>query len=281
LRARQAKRSRGWLAPADAWEGTFERSGDASELRRLSDAVDAAIGTQPIDVNVVTGDPRARRKRLMTADMESTIIAQEMLDEMADLVGCRAEIEAVTAAAMRGELNFEASLEKRVSLFKGLDVARLDGLRERITLMPGAATLIRTLKTHGTKTALVTGGFTIFAAPVADQLGFDSVIANVLEVDNGKLTGRVVPPIVGPQGKADALARLSRELGLDAAETLAVGDGANDCAMLAAAGLGVAFRAKPKLADQARAASNGAVIRHGELTALLYLQGYAFEELVT
>lgn len=263
-----------WLAPGEAWEATFDLHDAADARLGLLAAAEAATGALPIDVNLVPGEAGARKKRLLTADMESTIIAQEMLDEMADLVGCRADIEAITAAAMRGELDFEASLRKRVSLFEGLDAARLDALRARITLMPGAATLIRTLKAHGATTALVTGGFTIFAAPVAADLGFDAVTANVLDVANGRLTGRVVPPVIDPKGKADTLSRLSRDLGLDSSDTLAVGDGANDAAMLAAAGLGVAFRAKPILAKQARAARNGAVITHGDLTALLYLQGY-------
>lgn len=263
-----------WLAPGDAWEAAFTLHGDADARLALLAAAESARGALPIDVNLVPGDAGARKKRLLTADMESTIIAQEMLDEMADLVGCRADIEAITAAAMRGELDFEASLRKRVSLFQGLEASRLDALRARITPMPGAATLIRTLKAHGATTALVTGGFTIFAAPVAADLGFDSVTANVLDVANGRLTGHVVPPVIDPQGKADTLSRLARGLGLDASDTLAVGDGANDAAMLAAAGLGVAFRAKPILARQARVARNGAVVTHGDLTALLYLQGY-------
>lgn len=266
-----------WLARGDAWEAAFMLSAAADARLALLAAAEAACGSLPIDVNLVPGEAGARKKRLLTADMESTIIAQEMLDEMADLVGCRADIEAITAAAMRGELDFEASLRRRVSLFQELEASRLDALRARITPMPGAATLIRTLKAHGVTTALVTGGFTIFAAPVAADLGFDTVTANVLDVANGRLTGHVVPPVIDPKGKEDALSRLSRDLGLDASDTLAVGDGANDAAMLAAAGLGVAFRAKPILAHQARASRNGAVITHGDLTALLYLQGYSRE----
>ena len=262
-----------WLAPSEAWEARIQTSASVSELR---DAVERAIAPHPIDVSVLTNDGE-RRKALLCADMESTMIEQEMLDEMADLVGCRAEIEAITKAAMRGEVDFEGSLVRRVALCAGLDTAKLDPLLERITSMPGAETLIATLRANGCATALVTGGFTIFAGPVAKRLAFDSVIANVLEVENGHLTGRVVPPIVGPETKAETLQRLAEASGVSLDQTLAVGDGANDAAMLAAAGLGVAFRAKPMLAAQQRALDSGAIIRHGDLTALLYLQGYTRE----
>ncbi|WP_439542837.1 phosphoserine phosphatase SerB [Hyphomicrobium sp.] len=262
-----------WLSPGEAWEARIVTTASASQLR---DAVERAISPQPVDVAVLQSDA-ARRKTLLCADMESTIIEQEMLDEMADLLGCRAEIEAITKAAMRGEVDFEGSLTRRVALFAGLEIAKLHPLLERITSMPGAETLIATLRANGCKTALVTGGFTIFAEPVAQRLGFDTVIANVLEIENGRLTGRVVPPIVGPEAKAQTLRSLANTHGIEQIQTLAVGDGANDAAMLAAAGLGVAFRAKPMLAAQARASDNGAVIRHGDLTALLYLQGYTRE----
>lgn len=271
---------RRWLSPdGDAWEASVlaDAAVEAEALRAVAEEVVEGL---PVDVNLVADAPggAGRKKQLLCADMESTIIAQEMLDEMADLVGCRAEIASITEAAMRGDLDFEAALRHRVALFAGVDAARLEPLHPRITPMPGAETLVRTLRTSGCVTALVTGGFTFFAEPVADRLGFDIVVANVLEVADGRLTGRVVPPVIGPDGKAATLERLRRERGLAAADTLAVGDGANDALMLAAAGLGVAFRAKPKLAEQARARPNGAVVRHGDLTALLYLQGYAREE---
>lgn len=266
-----------WLSPGEAWEARIATTASVAELR---DAVERAISPQPIDVAVLPSDA-GRRKALLCADMESTIIVQEMLDEMADLVGCRAEIEAITKAAMRGEVDFEGSLIRRVALFAGLEIAKLHPLQERITLMPGAETLIATLRANGCKTVLVTGGFTIFAEPVAQRLGFDSVIANVLEIENGRLTGRVMPPIVGPETKAQTLRSLANTHGIEQIQTLAVGDGANDAAMLAAAGLGVAFRAKPMLAAQARDSVNGAVVRHGDLTALLYLQGYTRENFAT
>jgi phosphoserine phosphatase len=241
--------------------------------------VAAAIGDPPVDINVVAGVGPARRKRLLCADMESTIIEQELIDEIACLVGCHAEISAITAAAMRGELDFEGSLVRRVALFAGLEVQRLGPILDRVTLMPGAEALIRTMRADGATTALITGGFTLFAERIAERLGFDVLVGNVLDIEDGRLTGRVRDPIVGPQGKADALRRLATEGGITLADTLAVGDGANDVGMLAAAGLGVAFRAKPILADRALASEQGAVVVHGDLTALLYLQGYGQAEI--
>lgn len=266
-----------WLSPSEAWDARIETAASVSDVRA---AVERAVSSYPVDFAVLRSDA-GPRKALLCADMESTIIEQEMLDEMADLVGCRSEIEAITKAAMRGEIDFEGSLARRIALFAGLDVHALDPLMERITLMPGAEALIKTLSANGCHTALVTGGFTIFAEPVAKRLGFDTVVANVLEVDNGRLTGRVVPPVVGPATKAETLARLAETHAITSTQTLAAGDGANDAAMLAAAGLGVAFRAKPNLAAQAGAAENGAVVRHGDLTALLYLQGYTRENFVS
>lgn len=263
-----------WLAPGgDAWELTFmaECEMDAAAIKAIAEDVVEGL---PIDVNVVA--EADRRKRLLAADMESTIIAQELIDEMAALIGCHAEISAITAAAMRGEIDFEASLRRRVALFEGLEVSRLDALRARVTAMPGAATLVSTMRGHGAACVLISGGFTLFAEEIAARFGFDAVVANVLEIDGGgRLTGRVRDPIVGPQGKADALARLAAARGTPLAETVSVGDGANDVAMLAAAGLGVAFRAKPLLVAHAQGLAGGAVVTHGDLTALLYLQGYA------
>jgi phosphoserine phosphatase len=264
-----------WLAPGEAWELAFTAA-DGTERARLLEEAAAAVAGAPIDVNVVAA--AGRRKRLLAADMESTIIEQELIDEIASLVGCHDEISAITAAAMRGEIDFAASLERRVALFKGLDAGRLEPLLRRVTLMPGAETLFATMRANGAATALISGGFTVFAEQVGVRLGFDAVVANVLEIEDGMLAGRVRMPILGPQGKADALARLAASHNVAAAETIAVGDGANDVALLAAAGLGVAFRAKPVLAAHARSLAAGAVITHGDLTALLYLQGYAQTE---
>ena len=261
-----------WLAPGAAWEidVNLDRS-EATDAQRLAET---AAGTAAVDVNIVSAPKTSRRKRLLCADMESTIIREELIDEMAEMVGCRAEIAAITEAAMRGEIDFEGALVQRVALFKGFAANKLDDILSRATLMAGAATLLRTMRASGAKCALVSGGFTHFAEPIARRLGFDTVVANELVIENGKLTGDVRQPIVGPQGKADALAHLAAEHGLDLSETLAVGDGANDLVMLRTAGLGVAFRAKPILAAAARSSPSGAVIAHADLTALLYLQGF-------
>ncbi len=267
------------LAPGTAWDVPLAVA-DGAGARSAREAVAGALGDLPIDVNVVLGGPESRRKRLLCADMESTIIEQELIDEMAGLVGCQAEIAAITAAAMRGELDFEGSVVQRVALFAGLEAHRLEAILSRATPMPGAARLVATMRANGARTALVSGGFTIFAERIGAALGFDAVVANALEIENGRLTGRVREPILGPQGKAEALKRLAAEGGIALPETLAVGDGANDVGMLAAAGLGVAFRAKPILADRARALETGAVITHGDLTALLHLQGYAQTDFV-
>ncbi|MCC7252463.1 phosphoserine phosphatase SerB [Hyphomicrobium sp.] len=268
-----------WLSPGDAWEARFDLAG-ASSLAAQCDAVAQAIGPTPVDVNIVAGEPDARRKRLLVADMESTIIQQELIDEIAEIVGCRAEIAAITESAMRGEIDFETSLAQRVALLAGIEAHRLEAILAGVTLMPGAESLVATMRANGGWTALVSGGFTIFAERIAARLGFDAVVANVLEIEGGQLTGRVREPIVGPQSKANTLKRLAAEGGLPLSETLAVGDGANDVAMLAAAGLGVAFRAKPILAEQARALDTGAVVTHGDLTALLHLQGYGRNDIV-
>lgn len=260
-----------WLAAGQAWEMRLDPCERAIEDVRSS--IEEAVGFAPIDVNAVSARTASRRKRLLCADMESTIIREELIDEMAEAVGCRTEIAAITDAAMRGEIDFEGALVKRVALFKGFAAERLGTILRRATFMPGAATLIRTMAAHGAKCALVSGGFTCFADPIARRLGFDTVVANELVIEGGKLTGEIRQPIVGADGKAQALARLAAENGLDLAETLAVGDGANDLVMVRAAGLGVAFRAKPILAAAARLSPSGAVVTHGDLTALLSLLG--------
>ena len=237
---------------------------DPTEARiMLSDVLGGAR------VDIVVQPAASRRKRLLIADMDSTIIEQECIDELAEFVGRRAEIAAITERAMRGDLDFEAALLERLEMLKGLPVTALgDVFEKRITLTPGARTLVRTMRKRGATTALVSGGFTYFTSRVAAAAGFDVNEANELLAAEGRLAGDVARPIRGRKAKEEALVRLSIERGIPLAETLAVGDGANDLGMLGRAGLGVAFRAKPAVA-----AAAGARIDHGDLTALLYLQG--------
>jgi len=218
-----------------------------------------------------------RRKRLLIADMDSTIIEQECIDELAEVAGVGDRIKAITERAMRGELEFVPALKERVRLLQGLagsDVQRV--LRERITLRPGGRTLVATMRAQGASTALVSGGFSIFTNHVASAVGFEHQRANELLFSDGKLTGEVAEPILGKDAKVEALEQLCSDRGLAPRDALAVGDGANDIPMLERSGLGVAFHAKPAVREAAKA-----VIDHGDLTALLYLQGYRREEFVT
>lgn len=250
------------LAPGVAYEITIEGA-DESVLLAARHAVEDA----PIDVNIVRAE--GRRKKLFIADMDSTIIGQECIDELADKVGRRAEISAVTQRAMRGELDFESALKERVAMLKGLPVSALEEVyNERIRLNPGARLLVQTMNRMGAVTALVSGGFTFFTERVAKAAGFRESQANELIIEDGVLTGEVREPILGRAAKQNALLRLAGEHALTLEEALAAGDGANDLSMLERAGLGVAFRAKLAVAETARAR-----IDHGDLTALLYLQG--------
>lgn len=261
------------LADGNAWRMLFA-AGEDIALGALRTDVMQALEGQPLDINVIADDLAFTRKRLLVADMESTIIAQEMLDELGDLIGKRQLIEDITARAMRGELDFEAALKARLAMLAGLDASVLDEVAQRITIMPGARELVATMKANGAWCALVSGGFTFFTARIARELGFDEHQANTLEIIDGKITGRALEPILGRQAKLAALRRIAAARGIDATHTLAVGDGANDLAMLGEASLGVAFRAKPKVREAALANPGGAVITHGDLSALLYLQGY-------
>ena len=224
-------------------------------------------------VDAVVVPTEGRRKKLLVADMESTMIRNEMLDELADFLGLKDRISAITARAMNGEIGFEDALRERVGLLKGLPVGKLDEAAKHIRYMPGGATLVATMKQHGATCALVSGGFTYFTAMVRERLGFDFDSANVLAHDGKVLSGTVTPPILGKEAKLANLQRLATERGLSAADALTVGDGANDLPMLQAAGLGVAFHAKPAVAAAARVRIN-----HGDLTALLYLQGHRKSE---
>ncbi|MFZ0097716.1 MAG: phosphoserine phosphatase SerB [Gemmobacter sp.] len=231
---------------------------------------------QSLKLDLVVQPTEGRRKRLLLADMDSTMIRQECIDELADEAGVGAYVAGITARAMNGELDFEAALKERVGLLKGLPEAVIERVyRDRITFMPGGRELIATMKANGGHAALVSGGFTAFTARVAKALGFDENRANTLHAEDGMLTGTVAEPILGKQAKLDALEQISARLGLDMGETMAVGDGANDLAMLNRAGAGVALHAKPSVAAQCDIRVN-----HGDLTALLFIQGYAREDFV-
>lgn len=260
-----------WLAPGEACEIGFDVA-DAASAKALRGQIAILAANSPIDVCVV---PAAhRRKKLLVADMDSTIIEQECIDEMADTLGLKPQIAAITERAMRGELKFEDALRARLGLLAGITETQLSEVYEkRLTLMPGGKVLVATMRANGAHTALVSGGFTFFTSRIAARVGFQDNQANTLEVVDGRLTGHVVGPILGKEAKLAALQAYARQNGIDIAETLAVGDGANDLEMIRAAGLGVAYRAKPIVAAEADAG-----ITHGDLTALLYLQGYRREE---
>lgn len=250
--------------------------GRACDLLLGDEAGDARAVLEGLlpDIDVIVQPQAGRRKRLLIADMDSTMIGQECIDELADYIGRKAEVAAVTEAAMRGELDFAEALDARVALLAGLDDAAIDRCRtERVRPTPGARTLVRTMAAHGSHTLLVSGGFTRFAGPVAAEIGFAEVRANVLGIAGEKLDGTVAKPIVDAESKKRALLDSAAEHGIALAETLAVGDGANDIPMVQAAGLGIAYHAKPALAAVA-----GARIEANDLTALLYAQGYARRE---
>ncbi|WP_299193547.1 phosphoserine phosphatase SerB [uncultured Litoreibacter sp.] len=232
---------------------------------------------QELKVDVLVHPSTGRKKRLLLADMDSTMIQQECIDELADYAGVGAQVAGITARAMNGEIEFEGALRERVGLLKGLDQAVLESvLAERITYMPGGKTLLATMKASGGYAALVSGGFTAFTGPVAEHLGFDEHRSNQFVITGEALTGDVIPPIFGKEAKVEALDDLTAKLGLTDDEVLAVGDGANDLGMLTRAGMGVALHAKPSVQAQADFRVN-----HGDLTALLFLQGYSAEEFVS
>ncbi len=229
---------------------------------------------QKLGVDLVVQRAAGRRRKMLLADMDSTMIRQECIIELAAAAGVGAHVADITARAMNGVLDFKDALRERVALLKGLDAGIIGRVyKERITFMPGGRALVATMKANGGHAALVSGGFTAFASPVAEALGFDESRANVLHVEAGRLTGTVAEPILGRDAKAAALQEISARLGLDPSEAMAVGDGANDLGMLGLAGSGVALHARPVVAAQCDTRIN-----HGDLTALLYLQGYAREE---
>jgi phosphoserine phosphatase len=262
------------IAETPLGEGAVDLAADLS-LPDAHAAVKAAIGDAPVDFAVQPAE--GRRKRLLIADMDSTIIGCECLDELADFAGVKAQVSEITERAMRGELLFEGALRERVGMLTGLSTDALQACYDdRVKLNPGAATLVRTMAAHGARCALVSGGFTFFTSRVAEAAGFHMNRANTLIEADGKLTGQVGDPILGKEAKLAALQEETAALSLTPADALAVGDGANDLAMIEAAGLGVAYRAKPIVAAQAHAK-----VDHADLTALLYFQGYKASEFVS
>jgi phosphoserine phosphatase len=259
-----------WLAEVAAdipfsADAGFDQRAAAERLRALVPGVDVVV--QPT---------ARRRKMLFLADMDSTMIEQECIDELAGYVGLKGHVAAITERAMRGEIVFEPALRERVALLKGLAVEVVDEvIAKHITLTPGGRTLVQTMRANGAFTCLVSGGFTLFTRRIAAMIGFDETHANRLVVDGGTLAGLVEEPIFGRDGKRATLLALRAARGLAAEDTMAIGDGANDLDMIAEAGLGVAYHAKPKVAEAAAAR-----IDHGDLTALLYVQGFRREEFV-
>jgi phosphoserine phosphatase len=252
-----------WLAPGIACDIAL----DAPPEPALREIAAMALAGRPVDAVLQPAD--RRRKKLLVADMESTIIVNEMVDELAALVGVGAQVAEITRRAMNGEIRFKEALRERVALLGGLEEAALKETSERIVFMPGAKTLVATMRAHGARAALVSGGFRVYTGYVAPRVGFDWHYANDLAVRDGVVAGTVAEPILGREAKREALISLCRELKFDLSDSIAVGDGANDIDMIQAAGLGVAFRAKAALKAVAPVA-----IDHGDLTALLYLQGY-------
>lgn len=268
LRNAWGGQSANWLAADEAAEFALET--------KPENLWDVWTDVQEMGVDLVCQPLEGRRKKMLLADMDSTMIQQECIDELADEAGVGAHVADITARAMNGELDFEAAIDERVGLLEGLEASIIDHvLKTRISYMPGGRTLVQTMKAQGGYSALVSGGFTAFTAKVGSELGFDENRANTLEIADAKLTGRVVRPILGQQAKLDALGEITARLGITPQDVLAVGDGMNDLLMLSNAGTGVALHGKPALQEKCDVRIN-----HGDLTALLYLQGYAKTEFV-
>lgn len=246
---------------------------NGTNQRATVEALGPALGAA---IDAVVQPAANRRKKLFLADMDSTMIGQECIDELAAFAGLKDHVAAITERAMRGEIEFEPALRERVALLKGLPVSIVDEVIDKhITLTPGARTLVSTMRANGTYACLVSGGFTLFTNRIAAMIGFDEARANSLTLDGDKLSGQVREPIFGREGKRVSLIELRTRFGLPPDQTMATGDGANDLDMIAEAGLGVAYHAKPKVAAAAPAR-----IEHGDLTALLYVQGYKRDEFV-
>lgn len=260
-----------WLAEGIACDFPLQ---DDMAIEDARESLSSSLNGAPLDI--VVQPAATRRKRLLIADMDSTMIRQECVDELAAEAGYGERVAAITARAMNGEIAFEPAMRERVATLEGLPLAIIDKvLNERIELTPGGRELIATMKKNGAYTALVSGGFTHFTGPIAGRLGFDENRANILVAQDGVLTGTIVEPVLGQQSKVDALRELTARLDIAMEETMAVGDGANDLGMLKLAGSGVALHAKPVVATQ-----SDMRVDHGDLTALLYIQGYRKSEFV-
>lgn len=254
-----------WLADGIACDIALR---DGTDVKTAEQKLRAAVAELPVDL--VIQEAETRRKKFLIADMDSTMIGQECIDELADVVGLKDRVAEITARAMNGEIAFEPALRERVALLKGLPISVVDEvIAKRITLTSGGPELIATMRKKGFHTALVSGGFTVFTDPIAARLGFHENRANLLLAEDGILTGKVAEPILGKQAKIDAVIDICARLGVSTDDVIAVGDGANDLGMLNLAGSGVALHAKPTVAAQAKMR-----IDHGDLTALLYIQGY-------
>lgn len=258
-----------WLAEGIACDLMLPAGADAE---RAEAALRAEIGGLPVDV--VVHEVETRRKKALLADMDSTMIGQECIDELAAEVGLKEKVAAITARAMNGEIEFEPAVRERVALLKGLSIDIVDEIIEkRITLTPGGKELIATMQANGGYAALVSGGFTVFTSRIGAMLGFDENRANILIEESGLLTGHVADPILGREAKVAALHDVAAKRGISESDIMAVGDGANDLGMIKLAGSGVALHAKPKVAAEAKIRIN-----HGDLTALLYIQGYRMKD---
>jgi len=258
-----------WLSPDVACDLSLP---DGIAKDEAAGALREKLGAEAVDI--VVHEATGRRKKILLADMDSTMIDQECIDELADEVGLKERVALITARSMNGEIAFEPALRERVALMKDLELSVVDRIiRDRLTLASGGRALVQTMRKHGAWTALVSGGFDVFTAKIAEKLGFHENRANRLIVADGKLTGEVAEPILGRAAKAEALSDIAVRHDADAEDVLAVGDGANDLDMIQLAGMGVALHAKPAVAAEAKIR-----IDHGDLTALLYLQGYREEE---
>ena len=260
-----------WLDPGRACDLNF----DDAPPEAVAHAALAVLNERHLAIDAIAQPTDSRRKALLLADMDSTIVTTETLDELAGEVGLKERVAAITARSMNGEMDFREALRERVAMLAGLSESTFAGILERTVLTAGARTLVRTMAAYGAHTLLVSGGFRHFTAPIAARAGFDEELANTLEVRDGALTGQLVEPILDREGKLATLRRVAADRGLTPADALAVGDGANDLAMLGEAGLGVAFHAQPVVRKAVSAR-----IDHADLTALLYLQGYRRRDFV-